>query len=66
MRIEVDPSHINQQEDALTVVKGCLATVLHFGDRLGDTERDELLRVALVKTDELVTMFENEIAPLRI
>jgi len=66
MKIEFDRDRLNRQEDALTVVKGCLATVIHFWDRLGDKERTELLSIALEKTDELVTMFEDEVAPLRI
>lgn len=65
MQIEFDPDRLNRQEDALTVVKGCLATVIHYWDRLGDKERSELLQVALDKTDELVAMFEEEVAPLR-
>lgn len=66
MDIQEDPDRLNRQEDALTVVKGCLATVIQFWDRLGDKERSELLHVALDKTDELVAMFEEDVAPLRL
>lgn len=66
MHIEFDLDRLHRQEDALTVVKGCLATVIHFWDRLGDKERTELLSVALEKTDQLVAMFEDEVAPLRV
>ncbi len=65
MQIEFDTDRINRQEDALTVVKGTLATVIHFWDRLNDKERTELLRVALAKTDQLVSMFEDEVASFR-
>lgn len=66
MRIELDQDRINRQEDALTVVKGSLATVIHFRDRIGNNEHYELLAVALEKTDQLIAMFEDEVAPLRI
>ncbi len=66
MQIEFDTDRINRQEDALTVVKGILATVIHFWDRLDDNERTELLRVALEKTDQLVSMFEHDVSPTRI
>lgn len=65
MEVRFESDRILRQEDALTVVKGCLATVLHFWDRLGDNERRELLDVALEKTDQLVTMFEEDLT-LRI
>ena len=66
MQIEYDPDRVHRQEDALTIVKGCLSTVIHYWDRLADKERSELLQVALEKTDELVGLFEDDVATLRI
>ncbi|MDQ3964204.1 MAG: hypothetical protein M3277_09895 [Actinomycetota bacterium] len=66
MQVEFDTDRMNRQEDALTVVKGTLATVIHFWDRLNDKERTELLRVALEKTDQLVSMFEDDVSPRRL
>lgn len=56
---------VNQREDSLTVVQGCLATVLTQWDRLSATERHELLEIALHKTERLVDLYTEDIAPLR-
>lgn len=66
MELRLESNRILRQEDALTVVKGCLATVLHFWDRLGEGERRELLNAALENTDQLITMFDEDLAPLRV
>ena len=57
---------LQQEEDSLTVVQGCLATVLTHWDRLTGRERTELLQIALDKTQRLVDIYAHDVAPLRL
>ena len=64
MTTEVD--RLQRHEDSLTVVKGCVATLLNNWDRLTEKDREQLLQAALRKTEDLVLMFEEDVAPLRL
>ncbi len=61
-----DLERLMQREDSLTVVHGCLATVLENWDRLTSRERNELLRIALDKTQNLVDFYNEDVAFLRL
>lgn len=64
--MSVDIQRLRQHEDSLTVVKGCVATLLRSWDRLSEEEREDLLQAALTKTEFLVYLFEEEVAPLEL
>ncbi|MDQ4064851.1 MAG: hypothetical protein M3161_02265 [Actinomycetota bacterium] len=61
-----DVERLRQREDSLTVVQGCLATVLTHWDRLTGHERTQLLEIALDKTHRLIDIYSQDVAALRL
>lgn len=57
---EVGPDRLEVQGDALTVVRGCLATVLEHWDALPTVQRTELLKMALENAEKLVEIHEAD------
>ena len=64
--MEIRPESCQQRENALTVVRGCIGTVLQHWSRLDDAMKKTLLENALEKTEALVRILENDLKPLRI
>ncbi len=64
--MEIRPGSFQQRENALTVVRGCVGTVLQHWSRLDDAMKKTLLENALEKTEALVRILENDLKPLRI
>ena len=62
----IDLDRLQRREDSLTVIQGCLATVLAHWDRLSGVERHELLQLALTKTERLVDIYTEEVENLRL
>ncbi len=62
----IDLDRMQTREDSLTVIQGCLATVLAHWDRLGESERHDLLQLALAKTERLVDIYTEEVALLHL
>jgi hypothetical protein len=61
-----DIDRLQRHEDSLTVVRGCVATLLQHWDKISDKDRNELLEAALKRADILVDLFEEDVAPLRL
>jgi len=61
-----DIERLQRHEDSLTVVRGCVATLLKSWDRISEKDRQVLLEAALKKTEDLVTLLEEDVAPLRL
>ena len=64
--MEIRPESCQQRENALTVVRGCVGTVLHHWSRLDDAMKKTLLETALAKTVILVRNLEDELRTQRI
>lgn len=64
--MEIHMDSMQHREDCLTVVRGCVATVIAYWDRLDDSMKKTLLETALDKTEDLVRNLEEDVAPLRI
>ena len=64
--MEIRPDSFQQRENALTVVRGCVGTVLQQWSRLEDGMKKTLLETALAKTETLVRILEDDLRPLRI
>lgn len=61
----IDPIRLQSQEDSLTVIRGSVAVVMRYWDRLEEKDRQELLSAALKKVEHLVSLYEDDVAPLR-
>lgn len=64
--MEVRFDSLERRENSLTVVRGCLGTVLMHWDRLDDAMKKTLLETALEKTVALVRNLEEDLRPLRV
>ena len=64
--MEIRPESCQQRENALTVVRGCVGTVLQHWGRLDDGMKKTLLETALEKTENLVRILEDDLRPLRV
>lgn len=64
--MEVLPDSVQRRENSLTVVRGCLGTVLMHWDRLDDAMKKTLLETALEKTVALVRNLEEDLRPVRV
>ena len=64
--MEIRPESCQQRENALTVVRGCVGTVLHQWSRLDDAMKKTLLETALGRIEILVHNLEDDLRPLRI
>ena len=63
--MEIGMDSLQQREDRLTVVRGCVGTVIAHWDRLGDGMRRTLLDTAMDKIEDLVRNLEDDLAPGR-
>jgi len=57
-----DTHRLQRHEDDLTVVKGCVTTLLNNWERLTEGDRQVLLQAALRKTEDLVLLYEEDVA----
>ena len=64
--MEIGMDSVQQREDRLTVVRGCVGTVLANWDRLDEGMRKTLLGTAMSKIEDLVRNLGDDLAPLRI
>jgi len=64
--MEVRSDSIERRENSLTVVRGCLGTVLMHWDRMDDAMKKTLLETALEKTVALVRNLEEDLRPIRV
>ena len=64
--MNIEPDSIQRRENALTVVRGCIGTLLTQWDRLDEGMKKTLLESALDKTVTLVRNLEDDLKPLRI
>lgn len=64
--MDIEPDSIQRRENALTVVRGCIGTLLTHWDRLDEAMKKTLLESALDKTVTLVRNLEDDLKPLRI
>ena len=64
MEIQIDS--VQDRERYLTVVRGCLGTVVANWDRLDDPMKQMLLQTALDKVEDLVRNLERDVRPLTV
>ncbi|MEA2452744.1 MAG: hypothetical protein QOG04_1454 [Actinomycetota bacterium] len=64
--MEIQLDSVQERENCLTVVRGCVGTVIANWDRLDDGMKKTLLETALNKTEDLVRNLENDVRPLRL
>lgn len=64
--MEVDVRNIDRKEASLTVARGSVSTVLAYWDRLDEATKKGLLAAAMVRIEDLVGCFEEDIRPLRV
>jgi hypothetical protein len=64
--MEISADSVREREDCLTVVRGCVGTVVAHWDRLDEAMTKTLLETALEKIEDLVINLEHDVAPLRI
>ncbi len=64
--MDIAHGSIQRRENALTVVRGCIGTLLMQWDRLDEPMKKTLLETALDKTVTLVRNLEDDLRPLRI
>ena len=64
--MEIRLDSIQRRENALTIVRGCVGTVLQQWGRLDDAMKKTLLETALEKTEVLVRILEEDLKPLRV
>lgn len=64
--MEIDIDSVHHRESCLTVVRGCIATVIAHWERLDEGLKRTLLETALEKTEELVRNLEEDVKPLRV
>lgn len=64
--MEINTDSMERRENGLTVVRGCVGTVLAYWDRLDEGTKKTLLEIALEKVEDLVRNLEEDVAPLRI
>jgi hypothetical protein len=65
MEIEIEMDSVQERENCLTVVRGCLATVVAHWDRLDEPMKMTLLTTGLDKVEELVRNLEKDVRSLR-
>jgi hypothetical protein len=65
MEIEIHMDSIQERENHLTVVRGCLATVIAHWDKLDDPMKMTLLTTGLDKVEDLVRNLERDVLKLR-
>lgn len=66
MEIEIHLDSVHERENALTVVRGCLGTVMANWDRLDEGMKKTLLQTGLQKVEDLVRNLEHDVQSLRI
>ena len=64
--MEIQLESVERRENSLTIVRGCVATVLNHWDRLDETAKKTLLSTAIDKVEDLVRNLEEDVAPLRV
>jgi hypothetical protein len=64
MELEIQLDSVQERENHLTVVRGCLGTVLAHWDRLDDSMKRTLLQTGLDKVEDLVRNLEHDVRPL--
>jgi hypothetical protein len=64
--MEIDLISVQHRENCLTVVRGCVATVIAHWERLDEDMKKTLLETALEKTEDLVRNLEDDVRPLRL
>ena len=65
MEIEIRLDSVHERENALTVVRGCLGTVMAQWDRLDEGMKKTLLATGLEKVEDLVRNLEQDVQSLR-
>lgn len=65
MEIEIQLDSVHERENALTVVRGCLGTVMANWDRLDEGMKKTLLQTGLQKVEDLVRNLEQDVQALR-
>jgi hypothetical protein len=65
MELEIRLDSVQERENHLTVVRGCLGTVLAHWDRLDEGMKKTLLQTGLDKVEDLVRNLEQDVRPLR-
>jgi len=65
MEIEIQLDSVNERENCLTIVRGCLGTVMANWDRLDDGMKKTLLHTGLEKVEALVRNLEDDVKGLR-
>lgn len=65
MEIEIQLDSVHERENALTVVRGCLGTVMANWDRLDEGMKKTLLQTGLEKVEDLVRNLEQDVQALR-
>ena len=65
MEIEIHLDSVHERENALTVVRGCLGTVMANWDRLDEGMKKTLLQTGLQKVEDLVRNLEQDVQSLR-
>ena len=65
MEIEIHLDSVHERENCLTVVRGCLGTVIAHWDRLDEDMKKTLLQTGLDKVEDLVRNLESDVRSLR-
>lgn len=65
MELEIHLDSVHERENCLTVVRGCVGTVLANWDRLDDETKKTLLQTGLNGIVALVRNLEDDVEPLR-
>ena len=65
MEIEIHLDSVHERENCLTVVRGCLGTVVSHWDRLDEDSKKTLLQTGLDKVEALVRNLESDVRALR-
>lgn len=66
MDIEIRMDSVQERENCLTVVRGCLATVVAHWERLDEGMKMTLLTTGLDKVEELVRNLERDVRKIRM
>lgn len=65
MELQIHLDSVHERENSLTVVRGCVGTVLANWDRLEDGMKRSLLQTGLNQVIALVRNLEDDVKPLR-
>jgi hypothetical protein len=65
MEIEIHLDSVHERENCLTVVRGCIGTVIAHWDRLDEGMKKTLLQTSLDKVEDLVRNLEDDVKTLR-